>query len=165
MGEEYGETAPFQYFTSHSDADLIEAVRKGRAEEFDDFIWEGEPPDPHDEQTFLRSKLNWELARRDEHASLRRLYRHLLALRRDVPSLRELDLDKVETHADDERRVLLVKRAGALLAFNFNDKVQVVKTPFAAGRWESLLDTGAALEGDQVTLPPNSFAVWATAGS
>jgi maltooligosyltrehalose trehalohydrolase len=50
MGEEYGETAPFQYFTSHSDPDLIEAVRKGRREEFDDFLWQGEAPDPHDEE-------------------------------------------------------------------------------------------------------------------
>ena len=31
MGEEYGETAPFQYFVSHSDPALIEAVRTGRA--------------------------------------------------------------------------------------------------------------------------------------
>ncbi len=34
MGEEYGETAPFLYFTSHSDPDLIQAVRTGRKEDF-----------------------------------------------------------------------------------------------------------------------------------
>ena len=61
MGEEYGETAPFQYFTSHSDEDLIESVRKGRHEEFEAFTWQGEAPDPHDEETFRRSKLNWNL--------------------------------------------------------------------------------------------------------
>src|SRR5439155_25706190 len=43
MGEEYGETASFQYFTSHSDADLIQAVRKGRKEEFAAFGWQQEP--------------------------------------------------------------------------------------------------------------------------
>ena len=31
MGEEYGETAPFPYFTSHGDPALVEAVRRGRA--------------------------------------------------------------------------------------------------------------------------------------
>jgi maltooligosyltrehalose trehalohydrolase len=164
MGEEYGETAPFQYFTSHSDADLIEAVRKGRAEEFDDFVWEGEPPDPHDEQTFQRSKLNWNLLQRDEHASLRRLYRELLAMRRDVPSLRNLDLDKVETHADDERAVLLIKRDRSLVAFNFSDRTQTVNVPFARAEWQSLIETGASLDGDKVTVPPNSFAVWTSAG-
>ena len=103
MGEEYGETAPFQYFTSHSDPDLIEAVRKGRHEEFDDFDWEGEPPDPHDEETFRRSKLNWQLLERDEHASLRHLYQELLRIRRETPALRRLDLATLEVEADDER--------------------------------------------------------------
>ena len=30
MGEEYGETAPFLYFVSHGDPQLVEAVRRGR---------------------------------------------------------------------------------------------------------------------------------------
>src|SRR5205823_2004810 len=58
MGDEYGETAPFQYFVSHTDPRLIEAVRHGRKAEFSSFKWTGEPPDPQDEQTFERSKLN-----------------------------------------------------------------------------------------------------------
>src|SRR4051794_26680301 len=107
MGEEYGEKAPFQYFTSHSDPDLIEAVRKGRLEEFDDFDWEGDPPDPHDESTFPLSKLNWPLLDRDEHASLCRLYRQLLRPRRSTPSLRNLDLDAVEPLADDAHGTLV----------------------------------------------------------
>ena len=53
MGEEYGETAPFQYFVSHIDEPLIEAIRKGRASEFAHFEWEGHVPDPQDEETFL----------------------------------------------------------------------------------------------------------------
>lgn len=46
MGEEYGETSPFQYFVSHSDENLIESVRKGRKEEFSSFEWSEEIPDP-----------------------------------------------------------------------------------------------------------------------
>ena len=167
MGEEYGETAPFQYFTSHGDPDLIEAVRKGRLEEFDDFEWHGEPPDPHDEETFLRSKLNWSLAERSEHASLRRLYKQLLAFRRDTPALKRLDLANVETYADDERRVLLVRRRAdehqALVAFNFDAKAHCIDNPFARDNWRVLMDTGAKLEGTRITLPPNSFAVWSAA--
>ena len=159
MGEEYGETAPFQYFTSHGDPDLIDAVRKGRMEEFDDFTWEGEPPDPHDEATFQRSKLKWSV-----DASLRRLYKQLLALRRDTPALKRLDLDAVETHADDERRVLLVRRwtesDQVLLAFHFGGKAQTVDIPFAPARWRPLIDTGAKIEGSRMTLPPHAFAVW-----
>ena len=52
MGEEYGEAAPFPYFISHTDSNLVEAVRQGRREEFDAFQQEGDPPDPQDEATF-----------------------------------------------------------------------------------------------------------------
>jgi maltooligosyltrehalose trehalohydrolase len=117
MGEEYGETAPFQYFTSHSDKQLIEAVRKGRREEFDDFKWEGDPPDPHAEETFNRSKL-----RRETNESLRSLYRDLLRLRRETPSLHTLDLDAVETEADDATGVLVLRRGGTTIVFNFSDQ-------------------------------------------
>jgi maltooligosyltrehalose trehalohydrolase len=152
MGEEYGETAPFQYFTSHGDSDLIEAVRKGRAEEFDDFDWEGEPPDPHDEATFHRSKLT-----REEQSGLRDLYRDLFRLRREIPALRSLDLDAVETRADDERRTLLVKRGDALLVLNFSDRERVFE--LSSDSWMTLLNSGATLANDSLTLQPESFAL------
>ncbi|HVR41069.1 MAG TPA: DUF3459 domain-containing protein, partial [Thermoanaerobaculia bacterium] len=162
MGEEYGELAPWQYFTSHNDADLIEAVRRGRLEEFDDFDWEGDPPAPDDEATFFRSKLNWSLLERAEHASLWRFYRELLHLRRDVPALRTLDLARVETHADDERRTLIVRRDDILLGFNFSEKTQTLALPFD-GAWNALIDTGGKIEEGAITLPPLAFGVWSGA--
>src|SRR5436853_3841728 len=66
MGEEYGETAPFQYFVSHSDPALIEAVRRGRKSEFAAFGWSAEPPDPQDEGTFARSRLNHDAKRQGQ---------------------------------------------------------------------------------------------------
>jgi len=159
MGEEYGEVAPWQYFTSHSDPDLIEAVRRGRIEEFDDFNWEGDPPDPHDESTFVRSKLNWNLLQHDEHIALRRLYRELLRLRRETPALRSHDMSRVDSRADDDRRVLLERRDEVLLAFNFSDRAHTVANPFGAP-WQPLIDTGATVDGKCITLPPHCFAVW-----
>ena len=161
MGEEYGEKAPFQYFTSHSDSDLIEAVRRGRIEEFDDFDWEGEPPDPHDEATFQRSKLRWESLRREEHQMILSLYRELLRLRRETPALRTLDLSRVETHADESRRILLVRRDTVLIAFHFGEKAATVDIPFAPAKWKAMIDTGAKIEAGRITLPPNSFALFA----
>ena len=162
MGEEYGEKAPFQYFTSHSDENLIEAVRRGRREEFEDFAWQGEAPDPHSEETFLRSKLNWSLLDRHEHASMWRWYQQLLALRRATPALRRLDLASLETRADDAKQVLLVRRRAdsdqVLVAFNFSDKAQNVDAP--EGRWRALLDAGANMEATRLTLPPHGVAVW-----
>jgi maltooligosyltrehalose trehalohydrolase len=78
MGEEYGETRPFQYFTSHGDAALARGVSEGRRGEF--IAGAGEVPDPQDAATFERSRLTH---RRDgRHAHLREHYRRLLALRR-----------------------------------------------------------------------------------
>jgi maltooligosyltrehalose trehalohydrolase len=83
MGEEYGETAPFQYFTSHGDAQLIDAVRKGRQEEFAAFAWEGEIPDPQAEETFSGSRLRHGMKDQEPHRTLRALYNELLTVRRE----------------------------------------------------------------------------------
>lgn len=146
MGEEYGEEAPFQYFTSHSDPDLIEAVRKGRREEFDDFAWEGEAPDPHDEETFRRSKLQWK-----PRNELWSLYQSLLRLRRETPSLRSLDLSVVRTRVDEKRRTLVVERWDVVVAFNFSDVPQTVSLP--DGKWRAVM--GAP------SLPAFGFGVFA----
>jgi maltooligosyltrehalose trehalohydrolase len=87
MGEEYGEVAPFLYFTSHSDPALIDAVREGRRQEFASFRWQGEPPDPQKETTFLRTKLNHRLSNEGQHQVLLQFYKKLIRLRREVPAL------------------------------------------------------------------------------
>lgn len=61
MGEEYGATQPFLYFTSHLTQELADAVREGRRQEFARFPAFSDPahreriPDPNAEQTFLDS--------------------------------------------------------------------------------------------------------------
>ncbi len=70
MGEEYGDDTPFYYFVSHSDPALVEAVRKGRREEFKDFGFTSEPPDPQNEKTFNDSKIHWEKRTQGEHSHL-----------------------------------------------------------------------------------------------
>jgi maltooligosyltrehalose trehalohydrolase len=89
MGEEYGETRPFPFFCSFEDAALIEAVRRGRREEFASFAWKGEVPDPQGEGTFESAKLSWSWLDGTHHAGLRRVYRDLLAARHAWPALRD----------------------------------------------------------------------------
>lgn len=84
MGEEYGETAPFLYFISHLDKDLVEAVRLGRKEEFSAFQWREPPADPHEEDTFFRSKLKRELKSHRQHRALFRFYQELIRLRKEI---------------------------------------------------------------------------------
>jgi malto-oligosyltrehalose trehalohydrolase len=59
MGEEFGETHPFLFFTDFH-GDLAKAVREGRAKEFTGHAGHDETvPDPNDVNTFIRSKLDW----------------------------------------------------------------------------------------------------------
>jgi len=144
MGQEYGETAPFQYFTSHSDPSLIEAVRRGRNQEFAAFAWKGEAPDPQDETTFLNSKLNPELADTGPHRTLWSFYQQLLALRRTIPALHHLSKENLRVQVFEQEKCLVVSRwAGnsrVLLAFNLSSQPRSLKIS-QAGNWEELLNS------------------------
>ncbi|RYF22208.1 MAG: malto-oligosyltrehalose trehalohydrolase, partial [Flavobacteriales bacterium] len=77
MGEEWGETNRFQYFVSHTDEKLVEAVRKGRRAEFKDFHLAGEAPDPQSEETFKTSKLKWNELEEEQHLQMFSFYKDL----------------------------------------------------------------------------------------
>jgi maltooligosyltrehalose trehalohydrolase len=141
MGEEYGEKARFQYFTSHSDASLIEAVRKGRKKEFLAFAWEGEIPDPHDEETFLSSKLNHELKTREPHRTLRAFYRDLLEIRREYRLARK---GKLEIFESGSAIMMLAASGAKMLAaiFEFGKAERVIKDlKLPAGTWNLRLNS------------------------
>jgi maltooligosyltrehalose trehalohydrolase len=145
MGEEYGEKAPFQYFVSHGDSALIEAVRRGRKEEFAKFGWTGKVPDPQDESTFLGSQLNWDLQNEGEHRVLWNFYRELLRLRRELPALARLDKQALEITSFTDKRVMLVRRWNAanqvLIAFHFDGATTELALPIPSGRWRKILDS------------------------
>src|SRR5262249_51234606 len=125
MGDEYGETAPFQYFISHSNPDLVEAVRQGRRGEFASFQWQGEAPDPQDEKTFESSKLNHSLKKAKPHQTLLAFHKELIRLRKSLPALYSLSKDRMDVVSFEEDRVLAVRRwhgtNEVLVIFNFND--------------------------------------------
>lgn len=144
MGEEYGERAPFLYFISHGDPELIDAVRRGRREEFTAFAWQGEPPDPQAVSTFLSSKLNWSLARQEHHRALRSFYRELIRLRTTIPALASLSKEQMEVLGTELDQVLMLKRRheGEVLAIFHPGKYPVTATlPVGQGCWEKILDS------------------------
>jgi maltooligosyltrehalose trehalohydrolase len=110
MGQEYGESRPFQFFTDHVDPAIAEATREGRKREFARFTsFAGEDvPDPQDPATFQHSKLD--RSHRDEE--LVALHRELLAARRDLPR-------EVEVELDEDARIMRVRRGGAELVADF----------------------------------------------
>jgi maltooligosyltrehalose trehalohydrolase len=92
MGEEWGASTPWQFFTSHPEPDLGRATAEGRIAELARMGWDPhEVPDPQNPATFERSRLNWNELETPEHARLLGLYRDLAALRRERPELTDPD--------------------------------------------------------------------------
>jgi len=150
MGQEYGERRPFQYFVSHSDEQLVNAVREGRRKEFEAFGWGDEVPDPQAESTFEASKLDWQCLDQREHAQMLALYRDLLTLRREEPGLRPDGAALEVTHGEGWIRVLYHPRGevnaqrGATLLALFNCSGAEQRVPLLAGHWQLRLSTDAA---------------------
>ena len=145
MGEEYGEKAPFLYFTSHSDPILEEAVRRGRKAEFAGFDWNNESLDPQAESTFLASKLDHTLLATEPHRQLREFYKELIRLRKANLALRHLSKDHCEVEIFDREKCLFLRRwyecDEVFAVFNFGDDTATIKLRVPKGNWRRLLDS------------------------
>jgi maltooligosyltrehalose trehalohydrolase len=175
MGEEYGEESPFLYFVSHSDPDLIAAVREGRRMEFQDFKWGGVPPDPQSRETFLQSRLRWDARREGRHKVLFEFYRRLIQLRRTIPALSNLNKNNLDVLGVE--KVILLRRwhgeSHVFCAMNFHYEDIVFHVPLPNGRWKKILDSsdeiwsgsGSSLPemvegGQELTIRPLGFALY-----
>ena len=116
MGEEWGATTPFQYFTDHAERELVDSIRKGRTEEFAGHGWAElygdtpEVPDPQASRTVADSTLDWSEREQGERARLLGWYRTLVALRRTEPELASGDLAATTAHAAPDESWVVVGR-------------------------------------------------------
>ena len=156
MGEEYGASTPFRFFSSHPEPELARATAEGRKAEFAEHGWNAdEIPDPQDPQTFARSKLNWDEVGSGEHARLHRLYRDLIALRRRDPDLADPWLEHLTVDYDEDRCWIAVCRGRLRIACNLG--AETVKVPVAG---EVVLAWGEpTVDADSTVLEGHSFAI------
>ena len=157
MGQEYGETAPFDYFTDHGDPALIEAVREGRRRDAGAFL-EGEFHDPQAPATFQSCKLDWSLFRKPPHCWLLAWYRASIAARAQYACLSNCRKSLARVEVDSQNRWLVMERrdsAGsrALLIANFSSAAQAVRVPFVNARWSLRLWSGASCYGPPAPPP------------
>jgi maltooligosyltrehalose trehalohydrolase len=155
MGEEYAESAPFPYFVSHGDAELVEGVRRGRLEEFAAFSRQGTPPDPQAEETFLSAKLDQERRHSGFHRVVFAFYRDLIRVRKEYFS--GCGRDSMEVIANEDEQLLAIIRGGndkqVFCLFNCSDQSRVIAPPLANGTLHVLLDsTGSYPAGSCITV-------------
>jgi maltooligosyltrehalose trehalohydrolase len=125
MGQEWAAPEPFLYFTDHN-KELGRLVTEGRRKEFEHFSAFADEarresiPDPQAKETFLQSKLDWNLRRTPEHAACLRWYQQLLHIRKNL-------LEKAQFHSSHA----------------LNDKIVLLRWESSHGR----LFAAVALEG------------------
>jgi maltooligosyltrehalose trehalohydrolase len=134
QGQEWGETAPFHYFTSHSDPALAREVSEGRKREFVDFGASADFRDPQSVATFLESRLDWDKLGSAEHAALLRLHQRMIELRKSTPALSSHRKDLTRCRFDDQERWLVLERSDGrgsrvLVLANFDQQSRAVPLP------------------------------------
>ncbi|MEO6859054.1 MAG: malto-oligosyltrehalose trehalohydrolase [Solirubrobacteraceae bacterium] len=148
MGEEYGELAPFQFFSNHIDEEIAVATREGRRREFAAFADFAESvPDPEDPATFEHSKLT-----RHADPAIARLYAELIQARRRIGP------GEAEAIEFDETALWLrLRRGGYELLCNFGSGA--LELACGGDAVELATNTDARLHAGSLKLPPMSGAL------
>lgn len=158
QGEEWAASSPFQYFTDHEDKELGRLVSEGRKREFAAFGWNPDDiPDPQDEQTFLRSKLNWDEQAQQPHADILDWYRKLISLRKSQPGLTNGSLKETQVEYSEEEKWLVLRRGTIEVVVNLGSHLLERRVSASSS---ILLASGAAmLEQLSLKVSPDSVAI------
>ncbi len=155
MGEEYGETAPFLFFTDYQGKELANAAREGRKKEFASFKWKTEAPYPQSKETFEKSKLNWQLRYAGKNRKIAAYYQALIKLR-SIPVFSPTSNRQIKAIPNEDKKLLFIQRNEAdftgCIIINFSKAPQKIDFPFK-GEYEKILDSAdAAWDGPGVSL-------------
>ncbi|MBT1702246.1 malto-oligosyltrehalose trehalohydrolase [Chryseosolibacter indicus] len=181
MGEEYADQSPFYYFVSHTDPALVEAVRKGRKEEFKDYKGEGESPDPYDEKTFNDSKLKWVKRNEGKHKITLEWHKRLIQLRRSNKAIGNFDKNDITAQVIAQDALVIHRQAvggsdHVLCLFNFGEQKVRYTMPLGNKKWRKILDSqevqwsedgkqkqtlpSLTTSSEEVVIPPTSVIVY-----
>lgn len=168
MGEEWGSTRPFLFFTEHND-ELAQAVREGRRAEFADFSAfldekaRERIPDPNALTTFEASIPDFEVRETPPYAACLERYRTLLALRHlhIVPRLHGAIMLDAKVLGDKAvlARWCMNDETHLVIALNLGQ--QPVATP-GLGVGQLLYETveGVATAAESGRMPSRAAAAW-----
>jgi maltooligosyltrehalose trehalohydrolase len=159
MGEEWGASTPWRFFTDFGEPELAEAVRTGRRREFAEFGWDAdEIPDPQDPQTWRSSVLDWSEPDESPHHEVLTWYRHLLTFRARMPELRDDRLESVGISFDPAGAWLVVARGSLRVVANLAAEDAIV--PVDAVPQYLVMSFGAAeLTEGGLWLPGHGVAI------
>jgi maltooligosyltrehalose trehalohydrolase len=161
MGEEWGASTPWQYFTDHTDPGIAEAFRRGRRAEFAAHGWRpSDIPDPQAAATVERSRLAWDEASQPPHDRLLRWYRDLIRLRRTTADLADPRLDHVTVERDAPARTAVVRRGTHAVIVNASQQPR----SFSLDGTEQIeivtaWDESGDVDGCSLSVPPEAATI------
>jgi maltooligosyltrehalose trehalohydrolase len=155
MGEEWGASTPWRFFTSHPEPELAEMIRAGRLEEFAQMEWgTSDVPDPQDPRTFEVSRLDWSEVEQSPHAELLALTKQLIDIRHMYPDFTDPRFDHGHAVSNDEHGWLLLERGNMIMVVNFHDRPTELNVGQAV---EPVITIGEVeVAGEVVKLGPHS---------
>ncbi|MFO7983853.1 MAG: malto-oligosyltrehalose trehalohydrolase [Desulfuromonadales bacterium] len=161
QGEEWGAATPFLYFTDHPDPELGKAVQKGRRKEFAAFGWDpNEIPDPQDEATFARSRLDWAEQAWKPHDEILAWHRSLIRIRRRFAALTDCRMEQTSACFDEAERWLILKRGTVRVVCNFADVDRSIPMPgIEAMGIVAASEKGTTVDDNAISLPPKTVAI------
>lgn len=139
MGQEFGSTSPFNFFTDHNDQFFIDSVRNGRNNEYNIERFNAEEisqgVDPNSEEAFLNSKLGWEEASQKINKGLLRWHEELIAFRKRCLIPDVFDERNITVHSNPKDKWIAIRytlKDDKVLGlfFNFSPNNLDIKIPF-----------------------------------
>jgi maltooligosyltrehalose trehalohydrolase len=116
MGEEWGASTPWRYFTSFPDEELGRAISEGRRQEFAGYGWSAtDVPDPQDPQSRDVSVLDWNERQKEDHEKLLHWYADLITVRRSLPGVIS---DAWDAEIERDGHLIVLRRPTVVVACN-----------------------------------------------
>lgn len=159
MGEEFGASAPFDYFTSFTDRALADAVSEGRKQEYEAFFRERSFPDPQSPETFAHSRLDWNEIALAPHRDLLAFNREVISLRSSNHCLSNCRKDLTRTEFSEPGRWMTIERrdpsgSAVCLFCNFSAGGQDIPVPRTSAASRLAIFTGERRFGGATTIAP-----------
>jgi maltooligosyltrehalose trehalohydrolase len=160
QGEEYAASTPFLYFADHEDPEMARLVSEGRKKEFAAFGWdEAQIPNPEDQDTFTKSKLNWAEAEEGLHKDMFEWTARLIHIRRNSISLNDGDRGHIKVTFDEDNKWLRMDRNLVSVFANLGRGPCLFKVGTEYELLLASIGEHTYVEDGHLTLPPDGFAI------
>jgi maltooligosyltrehalose trehalohydrolase len=158
MGEEWATSSPFLYFADHDDEEMRKSVAEGRKNEFAAFGFDGDVPDPEDNESYQKSKLKWEEQGEGKHVEMLAWVKALIKLRRNTVCLNDGDMHRLEVSSNEEAGTLVMVREAVRVFVNFGNKPYTFAL-LETEKLELISREGVVPRDGYLDLPPMTLAV------